>query len=316
MNPEPASRSARPRVVVFAYHDVGVRGLAILLANAVDVALVVTHDDDPRETIWFDSVAELAALNGIPVIRPADPNTPEVVERVHQCRPQWLFSFYYRHLLGAELLALPKRGAYNLHGSLLPQYRGRAPVNWAVLHGESRTGASLHRMVLEPDAGALVQQQPVPILPNDTAFDVFRKVTVAAEQVLACSLPALFNGTATETPLDLGSGSCFRGRRPEDGRIDWHAGSDTIHNLIRAVAPPFPGAFGDVGGTRLRVLGSYRRGEHATGGEVRLYWDGGRCYLDCTDRRRLHLTRLAVNSRDLDEMRFVAKFDSTQVRIA
>ena len=111
------------RAVVFAYHEIGVRGLSVLLALGVDIRLVVTHVDDPAEAIWFSSVAELAALNDIPVITPRDPNAAEVVEQIRAYRPDVLFSFYYRHLLGAELLAIPSIGAYNLHGSLLPKYR-------------------------------------------------------------------------------------------------------------------------------------------------------------------------------------------------
>ena len=154
------------RAVVFAYHDVGVRCLEVLRAAGVDVRLVATHEDDPHETVWFESVAARARLYGIPVVTPADPNGRETVERVRAAAPDLLFSFYYRRMLGAELLALPRRGAYNLHGSLLPKYRGRAPVNWAILHGERETGATLHEMVAKPDAGRIVDRERVPILPE------------------------------------------------------------------------------------------------------------------------------------------------------
>lgn len=297
------------RAVVFAYHNVGVRGLAVLLAQGVDVRLVITHEDNPSETIWFRSVAELAALHGIAVIKPNEPNQADVVEQVRACQPDFLFSFYYRHMLGGDLLAISSRGAYNLHGSLLPKYRGRVPVNWAVLHGETETGASLHRMVLKPDAGALVDQCAVPILPNDTAQDVFEKVTCAAEVVLARSVPRLIAGTATETPLDLKAGSYFGGRKPDDGRIDWRAPAWNIHNLIRAVAPPYPGAFADIDGKRLRVLGSfYRAKERAQPSSPRLYWEGERCWLDCADGQRLLLTQLAIGDALLNRAQFLAAF--------
>jgi len=301
------------RAVVFAYHNVGVRGLSVLLAQGVEVALVLTHADDPGEQIWFDSVADLARLNDLPVITPIDPNRPEVIERVRACRPDWLFSFYYRRMLGSELLALPARGACNLHGSLLPKYRGRVPVNWAVLKGERETGASLHRMVLKPDAGALVDQQAVPILPNDTAHQVFQKVTCAAEQVLWRGLPALLAGTARETPLDLTAGSYFGGRRPEDGRIDWGASTWEMHNLIRAVAPPYPGAFFDLDGVRVQVLGSYYRDSPAVGVGPRIYWSEGRCWVDGVDGRRLCLTALAVDGELLDESGFRGRFGAVEM---
>ena len=245
------------RAVVFAYHDVGVRCLEVLRAAGVDVRLVATHEDDPRETVWFESVAARARLYGIPVVTPADPNGRETVERVRAAAPDLLFSFYYRRMLGAELLALPRLGAYNLHGSLLPKYRGRAPVNWAVLHGEHETGATLHEMVAKPDAGRIVGRERVPILPNDTASEVLGKVALAGEIVLERSLPALAAGTATLVPQDLAAGSYFGGRRPEDGAIDPAWPAKRIHDLVRAVAPPYPGAFLEAGGRRLRLLRTF-----------------------------------------------------------
>ena len=167
--------------VVFAYHDVGVRCLSVLLAHGIDVRLVVTHHDNPAEEIWFASVAEAAERHDLRVIRPADPNTPEIVAQVRAAAPDFLFSFYYRSMLREALLSVPRIAALNMHGSLLPRYRGRVPVNWAILHGETETGATLHHMVAKPDAGAIVASESVPILPDDIALDVFRKVTCAAE---------------------------------------------------------------------------------------------------------------------------------------
>ena len=305
--------SSAPSAVVFAYHNVGVRGLSVLLANNIDIKLVVTHADDPGENIWFSSVAELAQLNDIPVITPQNVNSATIIEQIRATGAQWFFSFYFRQMLGPELLSLASSGAYNLHGSLLPKYRGRVPVNWAVLNGESQTGVSLHRMAIKPDAGPLVDQQAVSILINDSAFEVFQKLTCAAEQVLVRSIPVLLNGTATETELDLSTGSYFGGRRPEDGQINWKSTTLTIHNLIRAVAPPYPGAFFDYQGSRIQVLGSYFRGESARSNTVRVYWENQRCWSDCIDGKRLHLTQLTIDGIRINETTFKAKFGSTEL---
>jgi methionyl-tRNA formyltransferase len=243
----------KPRAVVFAYHNVGVRCLQVLLARGVDVALVVTHQDSPTENIWFGSVAAVAAEHGIEVITPADPKAPELSAAVAKIAPDFIFSFYYRHMLPVAVLALAKRGAYNMHGSLLPKYRGRVPTNWAVLRGETETGATLHEMAAKPDAGAILAQTPVPILPDDTASQVFDKTTVAAEQTLWRVLPALIAGEAPHLPNDLANGSYFGGRKPEDGRIDWSLTAQQVYNLVRAVAPPYPGAFTDLGSERFVV---------------------------------------------------------------
>lgn len=236
------------RAVVFAYHNVGVRCLKVLLARGVEVALVVTHEDNPAETIWFESVASLCREHGLPLIAPPDPAVPALFEQMQSVRPDFIFSFYYRHMLPAALLQLAGHGAFNMHGSLLPKYRGRAPVNWAVLHGETETGATLHEMTAKPDAGAIVAQTSVPILPDDTAYEVFGKMTVAAEQTLWRALPDMLQGHTPKRPNELGKGSYFGGRTPEDGRIDWSQPAQAVYNLHRAVAPPYPGAFTDVAG--------------------------------------------------------------------
>ena len=238
------------RAVVFAYHDVGVRCLQVLLARGVDVALVVTHEDNPAETIWFASVAALCAEHGITCITPADPAAPALLEQVRAARPDCIFSFYYRHMLPVAVLALAPQGAFNMHGSLLPKYRGRVPINWAVLHGETETGATLHEMVAKPDAGMIVAQTSVPILPDDTAAEVFGKVVVAAEQTLWRVLPAMLAGQTPRLPNDLTQGGYFGGRNADDGRIDWRLPAQTVYNLVRAVAPPYPGAWTMLGSSR------------------------------------------------------------------
>ena len=242
------------RAVVLAYHNVGARCLRVLRAHGIDVPLVITHEDDPAEALWFERVADVAADLGLPCIAPPDANVPGVVARVAALAPDFLFSFYYRRMLQAPLLATAPRGALNMHGSLLPHYRGRAPINWAVLKGERHTGATLHYMADKPDAGDIVAQQEVPILPDDTAREVFDKVTVAAEICLDAVLPALVAGTAARRPNDIAHGSYFGGRTPEDGRIDWRRSAAEIHNLVRAVAPPYPGALTSIAGVPARVL--------------------------------------------------------------
>ncbi len=144
------------KAVVFAYHEIGCVGIEALLRHGFEVQLVVTHRDDPAENVWFRSVAALAAERGIPVHAPDDPNHPLWVERIRRAAPDFVFSFYYRKLLEPALLDIPSRGAFNLHGSLLPRYRGRCPVNWVLIHGERETGVTLHHMTPRPDAGDIV----------------------------------------------------------------------------------------------------------------------------------------------------------------
>jgi methionyl-tRNA formyltransferase len=232
-----------PRVAVFGYHDIGTACLAVLLDQGADVAAVVTHTDDPGEAIWFASVAELAAARGVPVFTPEDPNALSFVEEMRRIRPDLLFSFYYRRLLAPALLELPSLGAINLHGSLLPKYRGRAPINWVLIHGETTTGVTLHYMDARADHGDIIAQRPVPIAIEDTAFMLSRKLTEAARRLLADTYPLILSGRAPRIPQDEREATRFGRRRPADGLIDWSSSAWQVYNLIRAVTHPFPGAF-------------------------------------------------------------------------
>ena len=303
------------RAVVFAYHNVGCRCLSVLLAHSVEIALVVTHRNNPNETIWFDSVAELAALHGIPTIAPDNPNTPAVIAQIRALQPDFFFSFYYREMLKRELLEIPKHGALNMHGSLLPKYRGRVPVNWAIIHGEKETGATLHYMTEQPDNGDIVAQQAVPILPNDTALQVFQKVTVAAEMALNDCLPALLAGRATAVQQDLGKGGYFGGRRAQDGVIDWSQSAQAIHNLVRAVAPPYPGATTQLMGKTMRILQTLPSTyvppgvapSVAAGKNPAFYVNEGQAYAICA-QGVLRVVRFELDGIALSAAEFAARF--------
>jgi len=236
--------------VVFAYHDVGVNCLKALLGAGIQVDLVITHQDDPHENVWFGSVAKLCDDQKIPYITPNANQLMDLTPQLQKLTPDYLFSFYYRHMIPAELLACAKIGALNMHGSLLPKFRGRAPVNWAILQGATETGATLHMMEVKPDAGDIVGQSAVSIGPNETATDVFGKVSRAAITVINQALPELIQGRIPRKPNNLAQGSYFGGRKPADGQILWHQTAQQVHNLVRAVAPPYPGAFTDWQGQR------------------------------------------------------------------
>ncbi|MEO5915264.1 MAG: formyltransferase [Luteolibacter sp.] len=243
----------RPRILFFGYSEVGFACLDLLLKRGDNVIGLITHEDSPDEKIWFKTPAIAAREHRIPVFTPDSVNTPEWVAKIEEMKPDLILSVYYRHMIGQRILDIPPLGAFNMHGSLLPKYRGRAPINWAVLHGEPHIGMTLHRMVKRADAGDVVDQEGVDISPVDTAEQAFRKVLPCAATVLTRQIDHLLSGTAVETPQDESAATYFGGRKPEDGRIDWTRTSAEIFNLIRAVTDPYPGAFTESGGARLMV---------------------------------------------------------------
>ena len=239
------------RAVVFAYSEMGAMGLETLLALCAEVPLVVTHPDDAGEKAWFRSVGAIAQRAGIPVFRSRGARAPGLFEAVRDAKPEFLFSFYYRRLIPEEILRLAPRGAWNLHGSLLPAFRGRAPVNWAILQGATETGVTLHVMDAQIDHGDIVAQERVAIAPRETALTLSRKLVDAGRVLLEGTLPRLARDTVVLTPQDHAVATIFGGRKPEDGRIDWRRSAVEIDRLVRAVTDPWPGAFAFLGPRRL-----------------------------------------------------------------
>lgn len=297
------------RVVFFGYHSIGARCLAGLLSRGARVSAVVTHAGAPGEARWFESVADLARGHGLPVHVPPSPNTPEMLERLQALGPELLLSVYYRRLLAPELLALPTIAAVNLHGSLLPRYRGRAPLNWAIIHGERETGVTLHHMTTEADAGDVIAQSRVVIGPDDTALVVYQRMIVAADALLAETLPGIVAGTAARIPQDPTVATVFGRRRPEDGRFEWSWPGSRIHNLVRAVTHPYPGAFTAWKGRRLFVWQSRlveANPDAMPPGLVLETRDQG--FVVQTGRGQLLVTRLQVDGEaELDGRAFLAE---------
>lgn len=297
------------KAVVFAYHDMGITGLEALLRARFDIAAVFSHEDAPGENCWFGSVAAWAGQMDIPVFCPEDVNTPEWKDKIAAMKPDVIFSFYYRQMIGQDILDIAPAGAYNLHGSLLPAYRGRAPVNWVLVRGEKKTGVTLHHMVKKADAGDIVGQKAVDIAFEDTAVTLYGKMCEASRRLLAELLPLIESGRAPRTPQDHAAATYFGRRRPEDGRIDWHWPALQVYNLVRAVTDPYPGAFTELpGGERLfvwRALPEDATGPAKSPGTVAV--DGDRV-LVAAGEGRLHLMEAGLGADRMEGDKLLSYF--------
>ncbi|WP_368299629.1 bifunctional UDP-4-amino-4-deoxy-L-arabinose formyltransferase/UDP-glucuronic acid oxidase ArnA [Kluyvera sichuanensis] len=251
------------KAVVFAYHDMGCTGIQALLDAGYDIEAIFTHPDNAGENNFFGSVARLAAEQGITVYAPEDVNHPLWVDRIRAMAPEVIFSFYYRNLLSDEILNLAPKGAFNLHGSLLPEYRGRAPLNWVLVNGEKETGVTLHRMTNRADAGDIVAQQTVTIADSDVALSLHRKLCAASQTLLGDALPKIRSGQTQERAQDDTQATYVGRRTPDDGRLIWEKPAQELHNLVRAVSDPWPGAFGYVGTNKFIVWKSRVRTDMA-----------------------------------------------------
>ena len=235
------------KAIALAYHNIGCAGIKALLQNGFDILAVFNHTQDPNENIWFNSVAKLAAAHGIPTFAPENINHPLWVQKIRELKPDIIFSFYYRNMVSKEILDIPPKGCLNLHGSLLPKYRGRCPINWVLVNGEKQTGVTLHYMTPRPDDGDMVCQKSVDISSEDTALTLNKKMVQASTVMLNQILPRIKRGKIPQTPQDHSAATYFGGRRPEHGEIDWSVSAQAVRNLVRAVTTPYPGAFSHIG---------------------------------------------------------------------
>jgi UDP-4-amino-4-deoxy-L-arabinose formyltransferase/UDP-glucuronic acid dehydrogenase (UDP-4-keto-hexauronic acid decarboxylating) len=241
------------KAIVFAYHNIGCAGLESAIRHGYEVVAVFTHKNNPDENIWFRSVAKLAASHSIPVFTPEQVNHPLWIDRIRSLAPDIIFSFYYRNILKKSILKIPKNGCFNLHGSLLPKYRGRSPLNWALIHGEKEAGVTFHEMTAKVDKGGILGQKAFPIDSEDTTLDLFNKAQSATINLLDTILPELLKGPVSATPQNDDNASYFGGRKPEDGIIHWDHKAEQIRNLVRAVTDPYPGAFSYFGNQQVFI---------------------------------------------------------------
>jgi methionyl-tRNA formyltransferase len=291
--------------VVFAYSGVGHACLKKLIEKKENVVAVYTHLDRAGENIWFPSVANLAMENKIPVMTEENLSAAAEQDRIAALKADIIFSFYYRNLIPLNVLGLAKLGAFNMHGSFLPKYRGRAPVNWAVLNGETETGATLHVMTEKADAGDIVDQEKVTIGPDETAFVVQEKVTQAAVTILDRQLENLKKGSAPRIKQNVADATYFGRRGPQDGEILWSWPAQRVHNLVRALSHPYPGAFAMIAGQRC-VIWQTRLREPGEGQVGELQESGGRAQVLCGDKKFIEIVRVQPqNKSEMSGLEFI-----------
>lgn len=241
------------RTVVLAYHEIGAAALEQAIKSGLEVVAVFTHKDDPAEGGWYASVARIAAQHGIPVHAPTKLDHPIWIERIRAMKPELLMSFHYRNMVGAKVRALFPAGCINLHSALLPKYRGRAPINWVLVNGETRTGVTVHHMVDKADAGDIIAQRPIEITPDDDARSLTARVARESASILETVIPQIVAGKAPRTPQDESKATVMGKRTPADGLLEWSRPAAELRNLVRAVTHPWPGAFTFAGTRKIMV---------------------------------------------------------------
>jgi methionyl-tRNA formyltransferase len=240
------------RVVFLGSQEIGARCLEVVLRHGHEVVGVGTDRPASHER-WADDVTRVAERHGLHVLRGRRFRTRKALDELRALAPDIMLVIGWRWLLPAEVLALPPKGCLGIHGSLLPRLRGFAPVNWALIRGESRTGPSLFYFDEGTDTGDLVGQRPFDLTDDDDAATVRSRLVEASVELLEEHLPGLADGTAPRTPQPLEGATFGPKRTPEDGNIDWERNARRVFHWVRGLTRPYPGAFSRLTGRRVHV---------------------------------------------------------------
>lgn len=235
--------------------DFAVPSLEMLVNEGYDVAAAVTQPDKPKgrgNRMAAPPVKEFALKHGIRVLQPEKIKTPEFIEQIRALKPDLLITAAYGKILSKDLLDVPVHGCINVHGSLLPAYRGAAPINWAVINGESKTGITTMFTDVGLDTGDMLLKKELAIGPDTTVGELHDKMAVLGAEVLKETLLELGRGTLNRIPQEEAVSTYAPMMSKELGLIDWNKTAREIHNLVRGT-DPWPGAYTFLGGSRMRV---------------------------------------------------------------
>jgi methionyl-tRNA formyltransferase len=243
------------RLVFAGTPEATVPSLEALLNSGHDVAAVVTRPDAPAgrgRQVAKSPVARRAEAAGLEILRPARPREPDFVARLREIAPDCCAVTAYGALIPQEVLDIPRHGWVNLHFSLLPAYRGAAPVQHAILHGDDLTGATTFRLVRELDAGPVFGVVTEPIKPSDTAGDLLARLAQSGAELLVATMDGIESGALVARPQPAEGISLAPKITAEDAHVDWAQPAPAVSRLIRACTPA-PGAWSSLDGTRLKL---------------------------------------------------------------
>lgn len=244
------------RIVFMGTPRFAVLSLSRLFEDGHDLAAVVTQPDKPSgrgRDIAASPVKLLALDKGLAVLQPQNVNQDETVSHIASLRPELIVVVAFGAILRKPLLELPSLGCINLHASLLPRLRGMAPVNWAIIRGNRTTGVTTMWMNEKVDAGEMIFQREVSILPEETAGELEERLARVGSELLSETLRSVKNGTAPRIPQDISLKSYAPGLKKEDGIVDWSKSAGELHNHVRGMTP-WPGAQTRFKGEELKII--------------------------------------------------------------
>ena len=241
------------KILYIGNHNIGVMCLNELIHRGHEVVAVIGIPEDPNEKNYYASVVHAAKEHAIQAYTPQNVNNPDLVNTFRELQPDLITVISYRQILRKPIIDIPTLGVINLHGALLPKFRGGSPINWALIKGEKETGVTIHYIDEGVDTGPIIKQSAIPIAYDDTVVTLFDKVTQAGFEIFQDVIGYFESGDVPKKTNIKADGSYYRRRTPEQGLIDWNQDAVSVYNLIRALVPPFPGAFSYFDGRKVII---------------------------------------------------------------
>lgn len=307
------------RLIFIGVVEIGWYCLKALLESGANVVGIFTADKEEMakkshmHPDYFREFADLALEYRTPLYKIRDTSVPLDTEEIKQLQPDIIFCIGWPQIIGREILQIPQYGCIGIHPTLLPQRRGGAPINWCLIDGLTNSGVTLFYFDKGVDSGDIIAQEKLEITLEDIAKTLLDKVTNIAVELIKEYYPLLEKGDAPRIPQDNAKATYTRRRRPEDGAIDWGRTSLSIHNWIRALSLPFPGAFTYWNGRRIIVweselLKGYRARFNAQQGEILDSLDG-RGMVVATGDNCILIEMVEVDSKQMSGDEFLRRFE-------
>jgi methionyl-tRNA formyltransferase len=275
----------------------------LLAQRDFEILAALTQPDRPRgrgREISESPVKQAALAAGIPVHQPEKVRAPEVQQLLEKLAPDAIVIIAYGQIIPARLLPIPKYGWINLHASLLPKYRGAAPINWAIANGETQTGVTSMRIDAGMDTGEMLLRQEIEIRPNETTPELAIRLSDLGAPLIVETLRGLAAGTIQPSPQDTAAATYAPILKKEDGRIDWNLPAQSIYNRIRGFTP-WPGAYTVFRGQLCHIWGepvsNSENEKHAAGNPGRLAYANGTLLIACGHATSLRLTSVKLEGR-------------------
>lgn len=296
------------RFVLWANGNRGTSCLAALLGAGYRPSLVVVHP--PKGKTWYTSVAAAAETEGLPTFAPEDPNAPDVLDRLRAEHADVFVLAGYGPILRPPVLEIPKQLAINLHGGKLPEYRGSSPMNWALINGEASFSLSVIRVDAGVDTGDVLLDRTFPIGPDDTIVDLHCVANETFPEMLLEVMGQIERDALSPRKQDPSKARYFPLRFPDDGLVMWDMlTAEQVHNRVRALRPPYPGAFTYYAGRKVTLVSSRLRDFEFRGEPGRVYRKADEGLLVCAKDRCLWINEAVLADDGSDAVAAIERYD-------